>query len=144
MPQTPEEKARANIDRQLAAAGWIVQNYKQMNLGAGPGIAVREFPLATGAADYLLYADSKVIAVLEAKPEGHTLTGVETQSAKYLQGLPANLPTWAALGKAIPFAYESTGAVTQFTNGLDPDLPNHRSPRGEPASVSHLSVSELR
>src|SRR5690349_3299211 len=112
----PEERARKTIDAQLAEAGWQVQNYKSMNLAAGHGIAVREFPTTAGPADYLLYADAKVIAVVEAKPEGHTLTGVETQSAKYTTGLPAGLPTWAAPGKPIPFAYEATGAVTQFTN----------------------------
>ncbi|HEX2837100.1 MAG TPA: DEAD/DEAH box helicase family protein [Phycisphaerales bacterium] len=120
MPR-PEEIARRTIDAQLAEAGWLVQDYRAMNLTAGPGIAVREFPTTAGPADYLLYADAKIIGVIEAKPEGHTLTGVETQSAKYTTGLPAGLPTWAAAGKPIPFAYEATGAVTQFTNGLDPD-----------------------
>ena len=32
----------------LEAAGWVVQDLKQLNLGAGPGVAVREFPLKTG------------------------------------------------------------------------------------------------
>ena len=36
---TPEQEARANIDRQLAAAGRLVQDNKAMNLGAGPAIA---------------------------------------------------------------------------------------------------------
>ncbi|HXY33735.1 MAG TPA: hypothetical protein VEI07_05870 [Planctomycetaceae bacterium] len=57
-----------------------------MNISAGLGVAVREFPLSTGEADYLLYADGKAIAVVEPKPEGHSLTGIETQSGKYLQG----------------------------------------------------------
>ena len=58
---TPEEKARREIDRQLEACGWTVQDYRQMNISAGLGIAVREFPLSTGEADYLLYADEKAI-----------------------------------------------------------------------------------
>jgi Gp49-like protein DUF891 len=45
---TPEQKARANIDGQLATAGWTVQDHKAMNLGAAGAIAVREFPLDTG------------------------------------------------------------------------------------------------
>lgn len=73
----PEEKARQEIDRQLAACGWTVQDHKSMNLSAGSGLAVREFPLETGPVDYLLYAGGKVIGVVEAKPVGHTLTGVE-------------------------------------------------------------------
>jgi len=46
-------------------------------LAGGPAIAVREFPLDTGPVDYLLYAGSKVIGVVEAKPEGHALKGVD-------------------------------------------------------------------
>jgi type I restriction enzyme, R subunit len=115
---TPEQKARHHIDRQLDQAGWIVQDYRQMNITAGLGVAVREFPLTTGHADYMLYADAKVIGVVEAKPKGHTLTGVETQSGKYLDGLPEKLPNHRL---PLPFAYESTGEVTQFTNTLEPD-----------------------
>ncbi|HEY1190782.1 MAG TPA: DEAD/DEAH box helicase family protein [Gemmata sp.] len=115
---TPEQKARERIDHLLTAAGWVVQDFADMNVYAGTGVAVREFQLKTGAADYLLYADGKAIGVVEAKPEGHTLTGVETQSAKYTEGLPKNLPAHAL---PLPFAYESTGTVTQFTNYLEPD-----------------------
>ncbi len=49
---TPEAKARINIDAQLTACGWIVQDRSAMNLYAGRGVAVREFPLETGYADY--------------------------------------------------------------------------------------------
>ena len=114
---TPEEKARQEIDRELGQCGWIVQDYAEMNISAGP-ISVREFPLSTGFADYMLYVDGLAIGVVEAKPEGYTLTGVETQSAKYLQGLPEGLPSHH---KPLPFAYESTGKLTQFTNSLEPD-----------------------
>ena len=124
---TPEQKAREEIDRQLTACGWIVQNHKAMNIMAGLGVAVREFPLKTGFADYLLYVDGKVIGLVEAKPEGHTLSGVEIQSSKYTLGLPDAVPNYR---KPLPFAYESTGAVTQFTNKLVPQDYND-----EPASV---------
>ena len=105
----------------MERAGWTLQDYKAIDLTAGPGQAVREFPLKTGFADYMLYAGGRALGIVEAKFEGHTLTGVETQSAKYLGGLPDGLPRWAEPGQPLPFAYESTGAVTQFTNGLDPD-----------------------
>lgn len=88
-----------------------------MHITAGPGVAIREFPLSTGHADYMMYADAKAIGVVEAKPKGHTLTGVETQSGKYLDGLPPTLPNYRL---PLPFAYESTGEVTQFTNSLEP------------------------
>jgi hypothetical protein len=36
----PEEQARARIDALLSAAGWLVQGYAALNLGAGRGIAI--------------------------------------------------------------------------------------------------------
>ena len=36
---TPEAKARMNIDRQLEAAGWFVQDVKGIDLTAGLGVA---------------------------------------------------------------------------------------------------------
>ena len=41
----PEEKARQNIDKLLEAAGWTTQDFKDLNLGASLGVAVREFLL---------------------------------------------------------------------------------------------------
>ena len=114
---TPEQKAREEIDDQLCETGWAVQSFDDMDISAARGVAVREFPLETGFADYLLYADCKALGTIEAKPEGHTLTGVEAQSGKYSKGLPAGLPHFHL---PLPFAYESTGSVTQFTNLLDP------------------------
>lgn len=113
----PESKARQNIDRQLAQCGWAVQDAKEINISAGPGVAVREVQMKPGPADYLLYVDARAIGIIEAKKEGHTLKGVEKQSMDYLNGLPDGFP---AHGKPLPFHYESTGKVTQFTNLLDP------------------------
>ncbi len=115
---TPEQKARQQIDRQLEQAGWIVQDYRQMHITAGLGVAVREFPLTTGYADYMLYADAKAIGSVEAKPEGFGLMGVAEQSAKYSIGLPKLLPNWEV---PLPFAYESTGTECRFTNRKEPD-----------------------
>jgi type I restriction enzyme R subunit len=118
VPETPEQKARLEIDDDLVAAGWLVQSRDELDLTAGRGIAVREFVMKQGFgfADYLLYVDRKAIGAVEAKAEG-TLTGVEPQSAKYATGLPDNLP---AHRRPLPFLFESNGAVTYFTNGLDP------------------------
>src|SRR2546425_4723463 len=123
MPETPEQKARREIDVDLTSAGWLVQSSDEIDLTAGRGIAVREFQMKPGFgfADYLLYLDRKALGAVEAKPEG-TLTGVEPQSAKYAAGLPDNLP---AHQRPLPFLFESNGAVTYFTNGLDP-MPRSR------------------
>jgi len=122
---SPEQKARVSIDALLQQAGWHVCHMADANIHAARGVALREFPLNTGYgfADYLLYIDGKAAGVIEAKKEGATLTGVEVQSARYAQGLPATLPAWA---RPLPFSYESTGIETHFTQGLDPQ-PRARS-----------------
>jgi hypothetical protein len=76
-----EAPARQRIDELLAKAGWSVQDAQTVNLYAGNGVAVREFRLMPGhgQADYLLYVDGKAAGVVEAKPVGFTLTGVERQ-----------------------------------------------------------------
>ena len=88
---TPEARARVEIDAMLERAGWVVQNSDKANLVAGRGVAVREFVLAPphGRADYLLFVDGAAVGVLEAKKEGETLTGVAWQTAKYVDGIPA-------------------------------------------------------
>ena len=131
---TPEQQARANIDKMLTRAGWAVQDADSLNLYANKGVAVREFPLKSGHghADYLLYVNQRAAGVVEAKPEGFTLTGVEVQSEKYSTGLPDTLPVYRS---PLPFLYESTGVETRFTNGLDPD------PRSRPTFSFHTPDS---
>ena len=127
---TPEQQARVNIDRLLGQAGWTIQDAGSVDLYAARGVAVREFRLKPGhgSADYLLYVDREAAGIIEAKPEGSTLAGVEVQSEKYGTGLPDNLP---AHRRPLPFLYESTGAETYFTNGLDPE------PRSRPVFSFH-------
>ncbi len=94
---TPEQRARQTIDELLTAAGWQVQDRAALDLSAGSrqalgacrGVAVREFPLKTGYADYLLFVDRKAIGAIEAKAEGVPLSGIETQAEKSGAGLPA-------------------------------------------------------
>lgn len=119
----PEDAARVKIDGLLEAAGWTVQNYEELNLGSGLGVVVRDFPLKTGFADYILFVDRKAIGVVEAKPEGTTLSGVSEQTEKYLWGLPTNCPH---VMDPLPFAYESTSVETFFRDLRDPDSRSRR------------------
>lgn len=119
----PEEKARRDIDALLEAAGWSVQDRSQLNLGASLGVAVREFPLESGIADYLLFVDRKAVGGIEAKPVGTTLSGVAEQSREYLMSLPANIPH---VQLPLPFAYESTGIETFFRDRRDPEPRSRR------------------
>jgi len=119
-----EARARVLIDRQLAEAGWIVQDTKALNLFAGPGVARREAAMASGhgRADYLLYVDRRVVGVVEAKPIGTPLSGVEWQSALYASGLPAEVRLSAlTVDGRLPFVFEASGTELHLTNGFDPD-----------------------
>ncbi len=116
--QTPEQIARDQIDKKLAAAGWHVQDKDKINFNAGPGIAVREYLTDIGEADYVLFVERQAVGVIEAKPDdwGHKITTVEEQAEGYAS---AKLK-WVANNKPLPFVYESTGVVTRFTDGRDP------------------------
>ena len=107
------------IDEQLVACGWEVQDYKHAAVAAARGVAVREVPTDAGPADYVLFVDRQAVGVIEAKKAGSTLTGVEPQTRKYQVSSPDWLPAFEVDG-ALPFGYESTGAETRFTCGLDP------------------------
>lgn len=129
-PRRPEAKARREIDDALEASGWAVQDYEEMNLSASRGVAVREFVMAQGHgfADYLLFVDGRPAGALEAKPVGHTLTGVEGQARKYGDGVPVDLECHL---RPLPFLYVSTGVETRFANRLDPE------PRSRPIFAIH-------
>ena len=118
MELKPEEEARKGIDDLLEKAGWVIQDYRAFHPGAGLGLAVREVPTSSGPADYILFVDRQALGVIEAKKEGHILTGVEDQSARYATGFPSNIPH---VELPLPFVYESTGVETYFTNNRDPD-----------------------
>ena len=116
--QTPEQKARDNIDEMLGRAGWLVQDKKKIDFSASFGIAIREYQTDVGSADYVLFINKKPVGVVEAKPEdwGQKITTVEDQSGGYAS---AKLK-WLNNKGALPFLYESTGIVTRFTDTRDP------------------------
>ena len=82
---TPETKARQLIDNKLALAGWVIQDMQQLNLSAGVGVAVREYPTDSGPADYVLFVNRHALGVIEAKKDsaGENLTATEAQTERY-------------------------------------------------------------
>lgn len=120
---TPEEEARKLIDAQLEAAGWVIQDRHALNRKASLGVAVREYPMASGPCDYLLLVDGKACGVIEAKPEGSTLSGVADQSSRYQQGAPEQLASW---GSPLRFGYEASGAEIMFADRADPSPRSRR------------------
>jgi len=87
----PEEHLHSQIDASLAAADWTVQSHAEMDLGAGLGVAVREFSTASGPVDYALFIGSKLCGVIEAKPADAASTGVAEQAARHAADAPGHL-----------------------------------------------------
>lgn len=119
----PEDKARSLIDRQLVASGWLVQSKEEMNLGAGPGVAVREFQTASGPVDYALFVDRRLCGVIEAKSAGTTLSGFTEQAARYIADVPAHLVREAG---QVRFEYVASGTEALFRDHADPDPASRR------------------
>ena len=71
------------IDRQLEAAGWLLQDLYEVNPSAGLGVAVREFPLQTGHADYMLYVAGKVARASSRSGRPVLLRGRDGQRSSY-------------------------------------------------------------
>lgn len=118
-PPMSEAQVRAELDRILEKAGWVLQDEKAKNLFAGRGVAVREVSTAVGRADYLLYVDQRLVGVIEAKREGADLEAAMQQAARYATGLTRSqqLSAWRA---SLPFRYVADGNTVRFHNGLDP------------------------
>ncbi|GAB7259651.1 hypothetical protein DZS_17350 [Dickeya ananatis] len=115
---TPEAKARQHIDAKLEQAGWVIQDMKQLNLAAGIGVVLREFPTDTGPADYVLFVNRAMVGVIEAKKDsaGENITVTETQTERYAT---ANLK-WRKDAAPLRFLFQATGQIIRFTDNADP------------------------
>ncbi|MGW1397256.1 type I restriction endonuclease subunit R [Streptomyces sp. NPDC002405] len=117
-----EVQARKKIDAMLGKAGWLLQDKADANPLAGEGVAIREFTLATGRADYVLYVDGKIVGVIEAKREGTPLAGALAQNERYAAGVLREhaMAVWRR-DEPFAFRYATTGTETYFLNRVDPD-----------------------
>ena len=114
---SPEEKDRLVIDSKLEEAGWVIQDLKEMNITAGLGVAVREYPTSSGEVDYALFVDEQPVGIIEAKrkEEGENITVVEEQSSRYANSTLKYIKN----EYEIRFAYEATSKLIRFTDYHD-------------------------
>ncbi len=115
--QNPEQIARDNIDKALKDCGWIIQNIREVNLSAGPGVAIKEYQTDVGPADYVLFVEGKPCGIIEAKreEEGHRMNVHESQGEDYAKAKLKYLKN-----DPLPYVYLSTGGITHFTDYTDP------------------------
>jgi type I restriction enzyme R subunit len=129
---TPETKARQQIDQKLEQAGWVIQDMKQLNLGAGLGVAVREYPTDTGPADYVLFVNRNAVGVIEAKKDsaGENLTATERPDR--------------ALRHRQPQMAQGQHPAALPVRGHRPDHPLHRQRRPGAALARNLPLLQAR
>ncbi len=120
--QNPEQLSRDNIDRKLLLCGWVIQDKKNINLTAGLGVAVREYSTEVGPADYVLFVNQRPVGIIEAKREEEAvkLSVHEQQAEGYAKAKLKHIDN-----DPLPFLYISTGVITKFSDGRDPN-PRYR------------------
>ncbi len=117
------------ISAQLEQTGWTVDHFWNADLVRDRGMAIFGHPNFSD--DYILFVDQQPIGIVKARPVGELLAGVE----KIIETEPFAevMESWLKISfdrttmrHTIPFAYETTGIETRFTNWLEPE-PRSRS-----------------
>lgn len=114
-----EQATRALIDGHLRDAGWQADTATLTHAAGarprkGTAMAVAEWPMETGVADYVLFVDTTPVAVVEAKRHNANVSQTIDQAQRYAEGFvmepgmtaPEGGP-WG--GYRIPFAFSTNG-----------------------------------
>jgi type I restriction enzyme R subunit len=112
-----EDHLRTQIEAALAAAGWIVQPHAEVDPGAGLGVAVREFPIASGPVDYALFVGSDLCGVIAAKPAGAAPSGFADEAGRDIADGPGHLVRPEGQTR---FAYIASSSELLFRDHADP------------------------
>ncbi|QUS60555.1 type I restriction-modification enzyme R subunit C-terminal domain-containing protein [Synechocystis sp. PCC 7338] len=112
-PRSNEDETRRVIDQKLEMSGWEVVSMKP-GLGTGKlsRHAVREYPLATGDADYALFVNGLFLGVLEAKKVSINSQSALEQAKRYSRATFDGVGNWR--GYRVPFLYSSNGELIYF------------------------------
>lgn len=116
MPEISEYQTRKGwIDEKLKQAGWttIIDYSDTLDLSKLHKTAVRELPTNEGPADYVLFLNGKVFAVVEAKKMTLGPQNVLIQAQRYAKNIKNNyLGDFG--GYKAPFIYSTNGVVIWF------------------------------
>ena len=98
------------IDQRLKAQGWKIMPWIDgLPVGSLSGVAVTEFPTATGPADYALFVDGRLLGILEAKKVTVNPQNVLEQAKRYAEGAFNGPGNWDGL--RVPFLFASNGEI---------------------------------
>ena len=121
--------AGACIDAQLAAAGWLVQHRDEMNLGAGLGVAVREYPMSAGTLRLSPLRGWQGLRRDRGEEGRHHALRLRASQPVHARAT-GHLANW---GDPLPFDYESTRSKPSSATGRDPEPRSRLAVRLPPA-----------
>jgi type I restriction enzyme R subunit len=114
-----EAQTRQRIDAQLREAGWEVDSVELTHgRGARPvegkNVAVSEWPMEGGRADYVLFVGLVCVGVVEAKRAARDVAGALEQAKRYSRGLElGGCAEWVEGGPwgvyKVPFLFSTNG-----------------------------------
>lgn len=116
MPHESEYQTRKRrIDARLKAMTppWqIIRHQDGLDYARLDGVAVEEFPTASGPADYALFVHGKLLGIIEAKKVALDPYNVLEQAKRYARGVRAGAGRWGDF--RVPFLYSSNGETVWF------------------------------
>lgn len=109
---------KRRIDPLLKECGWIVSPFTSFSDSASwVSLAVEEYPTENGPADYALFVNGQLLAVIEAKKLTIGPQGVLTQAERYSKGATTSGLNFR--GFRVPFLYSTNGEVVWFHDVRD-------------------------
>ena len=143
-PESERQTRTKYIDTKLQARGW-----HDASQGVSPLLGAYRLPeveTTTGPADYGLYADLGLLAIVEAKKLSVGPQNVLSQAERYAEGVRGPY----AVGKfGVPFIYSTNGEVIWFHDLREPlnrsrQVADFHSPAALMEMLAHDEVAALR
>jgi type I restriction enzyme R subunit len=112
MSESENETRRKRIDTRLRSAllNWKIISWKSdLDTSSLDGCAVREYPTASGPADYALFVKGQLLGIIEAKRLAIGAENVIEQAKRYSRTVVNRVGDWRGYG--VPFLYSSNGEL---------------------------------
>ncbi|WP_017292396.1 type I restriction-modification enzyme R subunit C-terminal domain-containing protein [Geminocystis herdmanii] len=101
------------IEQILSALGWNIVDYTpDLDSSQLVSHGVREYPLTTGRADYVLFVNGLLVGIIEAKRISIEPLSALEQAKRYSKGAFEGIGNWE--GYRVPFLYSSNGQLVYF------------------------------
>jgi type I restriction enzyme R subunit len=103
------------IDSKLKSLNpcWTIVKYNSfLDINSLTHHAVEEYPTNNGPADYALFVNGKLLAIIEAKKVSVDPQNVLEQAKRYSKGIKTELGKWNEFG--VPFLFSSNGEFIWF------------------------------